>query len=64
MERLTETSLLEVTGGLMISSLSEPVSVVHVPQFFQNTVAAAKKFGIKHDLKCQRDASALPSVQR
>ncbi len=50
MERLTETSLLEVTGGLMISSLSEPVSVVHVPQFFQNTVAAAKKFGIKHEI--------------
>ncbi len=50
MERLTETSLLEVTGGLMISSLSEPVSVVHVPQFFQNTVAAAQKFGIKHDI--------------
>jgi sarcosine oxidase len=50
MERLTETSLLEVTGGLMISSLSEPVSVVHVPQFFQNTVAAAQKFGIKHEI--------------
>lgn len=50
MERLTETSLLEVTGGLMISSLTAPVSVVHVPQFFQNTVAAAKKFGIKHEI--------------
>ncbi|MBA4078490.1 MAG: N-methyl-L-tryptophan oxidase, partial [Cyanobacteria bacterium PR.023] len=50
MERLTETSLLEVTGGLMISSLSVPVSVVHVPQFFQNTVAAAQKFGIKHEI--------------
>lgn len=34
----------------MISSLSEPVSVVHVPQFFQNTVAAAQKFGIKHEI--------------
>ena len=50
MERRSQTRLLEVTGGLIISSLTEPVSVVHVPQFFENTVAAARKFGIKHDI--------------
>lgn len=50
MEVQANVSLLQVTGGLMISSLTQPVSVVHVPQFFENTVAAAKRFGIKHDI--------------
>jgi sarcosine oxidase len=61
MEVKSQTRLLDVTGGLMISSLTEPVSVVHVERFFENTVAAAKRFGIKHDiLNAQEMRSRFP----
>lgn len=35
MEVKSQTRLLDVTGGLMISSLTEPVSVVHVERFLK-----------------------------
>jgi sarcosine oxidase len=48
-ERTADASLLTVTGGLIISS--DAVSRdLHVPGFFSNTVAAARTFGIRHDL--------------
>jgi len=48
LESKTNSKLLEVTGGLIISSASS--SVFHVPGFFENTVAAARKYGIRHEI--------------
>ncbi len=48
-ERETGTDLLCTNGGLIISS-SNKTSVTHVEGFFENTVAAAKRFGIEHEL--------------
>ena len=48
-ERETGTSLMTSTGGLIISSTAK-TSFTHVEGFFQNTVAAAQKFGIAHEL--------------
>ena len=47
-ERETGRDLLTVTGGLIISS---PAKVGHnVADFFGNTLAAAKKYGIAHEV--------------
>ena len=48
-EKETGEKLLEITGGLVISS---PTKILknHVENFFENTVAAAKKFNIKHEI--------------
>jgi sarcosine oxidase len=54
-EAATGESLLEVTGGLWISS-SRPRAEVHVSDFFVRTVAAARRFGIAHELL---DAGAI-----
>ncbi|MGE5615794.1 MAG: N-methyl-L-tryptophan oxidase [Bacillota bacterium] len=54
-EEATGESLLEVTGGLWISS-TKPRAETHVANFFANTVAAARRFGIAHELL---DASAI-----
>jgi len=54
-EEATGESLLEVTGGLWISSARRG-SEVHVPNFFENTLAAAHRFGIAHELL---DAKAI-----
>jgi sarcosine oxidase len=43
------TSLLTVTGGLWISSPGRRAET-HVKDFFDNTVAAARKFGIAHEV--------------
>ena len=48
-EGRTAAALLTVTGGLVISSAA-PRALCHVPGFFDNTVAAARKFGIEHEL--------------
>ncbi|HEX4534176.1 MAG TPA: FAD-dependent oxidoreductase, partial [Rhizomicrobium sp.] len=54
-EAETGASLLTVTGGLIISS-NAPRAATHVEGFFANTVAAAKKFDIAHELL---DAAAI-----
>ena len=48
-EHETGTSLLTLTGGLIISS-AEDRSTSHVPDFFENTIGAARKYGIRHDI--------------
>ena len=48
-EGLTGRSLLTVTGGLIISSRS-PHAMSHVPGFFDNTVGAARRHGIVHEV--------------
>lgn len=47
-ERETGRKLLEKCGGLIISSGAK-TAVNHVANFFENTIAAANKFGIKHE---------------
>lgn len=47
--------LLEVTGGLWISSAARKAET-HVANFFENTVAAARRFAIEHELL---DADAI-----
>ena len=41
--------LLTCTGGLIISSGARQATT-HVPHFFDNTLAAARRFGIRHEL--------------
>jgi sarcosine oxidase len=48
-EGATGESLLEITGGLWISSARRG-SEVHVANFFENTLGAARRFGIAHEL--------------
>jgi len=48
-ERATGTDLLTQCGGLIISSTNKSCAT-HVEGFFQNTVAAAREFGIGHEL--------------
>jgi sarcosine oxidase len=48
-ERETGADLLTITGGLFISS-SARTAMLHVDQFFSNTVAAAEKYRIPHQL--------------
>jgi sarcosine oxidase len=54
-EAATGESLLQVTGGLWISSARRQ-SEVHVANFFENTIAAARRFGIAHE---RLDAAAI-----
>ena len=49
MERETGATLLTTNGGLIISSRA-PRAVTHVENFFDNTLAAAKKFAIDHEV--------------
>src|SRR5437016_11008855 len=49
LEQETGTSLLTSNGGLIISS-GAATSHTHVEGFFDNTVAAARRFGIAHEL--------------
>ena len=55
LEREVGTSLLTCNGGLVISSPTK-TSINHVENFFENTVAAARRFGIAHELL---DAGAI-----
>ena len=48
-ERETGRELLATTGGLVVSSAG-PRATCHVPGFFANTLAAAKRHGIRHEL--------------
>jgi sarcosine oxidase len=48
-EAATGTSLLTVTGGLIISSGAR-LAETHVANFFDNTVATAKRHGIDHQI--------------
>jgi sarcosine oxidase len=48
-ERETGREILVNTGGLIISSGAK-TAINHVANFFENTVAAAKKYGIGHEL--------------
>lgn len=48
-EKETGKKLLEITGGLIISSRAK-TGIMHVKNFFENTLAAAKKFNIKHEI--------------
>jgi sarcosine oxidase len=54
-EARTGRSLLTVTGGLWISSPARQAET-HVANFFDNTVAAARRFGIAHEIL---DAAAI-----
>ncbi|HWA90065.1 MAG TPA: N-methyl-L-tryptophan oxidase [Rhizomicrobium sp.] len=54
-ERETGVELLNECGGLFISS-DNKVAITHVEGFFANTVAAAEKFGIAHEVL---DAAAI-----
>ena len=49
LEQASGTQLLTSTGGLIISSDAR-TSRTHVDGFFDNTLAAARKFGIAHEL--------------
>lgn len=49
LESISGRDLLTLTGGLIITS-DNKISINHVSDFFENTAAIAKKFGIKHDL--------------
>lgn len=54
-ESATGEALLTVTGGLWISSPRRQVEI-HVADFFDRTVAAARRFGIAHEIL---DAAAI-----
>lgn len=47
-ESLTGQALLTETGGLWISS-DQRLATTHVENFFENTLAAARRFGIRHE---------------
>ena len=49
LERESGSSLLTTVGGLIISSHAKS-SITHVEGFFANTVAAARQFGIAHEI--------------
>src|SRR5580692_10504360 len=48
-EKETGADLLTVTGGLILSSPTK-TAFTHVEDFFENTLAAARKHGIAHEL--------------
>lgn len=54
-EAATGMELLVTTGGLVISGAG-PRAACHVPAFFENTLAAAKRHGIRHEVL---DAGAI-----
>jgi sarcosine oxidase len=54
-ERETGRALLTITGGLIISSQGTG-AISHVANFFENTLAAARRYDIRHELL---DAAAI-----
>ncbi len=48
-KRETGEDLLTITGGLIISSPARTAKL-HVEDFFANTLAAAQRYGIAHEL--------------
>ncbi len=53
-EKESGADLLTVTGGLVISSIAR-TAMLHVDQFFSNTVAAAEKYRIPHQILGAQD---------
>ena len=53
-EKETGADLLTITGGLILSSISR-TGMLHVDQFFSNTVAAAEKYRIPHQILSAQD---------
>ena len=53
-ETETGANLMTQSGGLMISS-PDRTSKLHVDDFFGNTVAAAERFGIAHEILDARE---------
>ncbi len=54
MEKETNSDLLQKTGGLIICSSPDSMAR-HTEAFFRNTVDAAKKYSIKHDILSAQD---------
>src|SRR5687767_14600127 len=54
LERETGKDLLTVTGGLIISSKAGKADC-HVSNFYENTLAAAKKYRIRHEILDSRE---------
>ena len=54
LERATGRSLLTTNGALIISSAAK-TSVTHVATFFANTLAAAERFDVAHEILDARD---------
>jgi sarcosine oxidase len=48
-EKETGKNLLNIMGGLIISSTAK-TAMTHVENFFENTINAAKKFNIRHEI--------------
>jgi sarcosine oxidase len=48
-ERRTGEKLLHQVGGLFVSSPAAKATT-HVPRFFENTIEAARRFGIAHEI--------------
>jgi sarcosine oxidase len=57
-EEATGEELLVVTGGLIISGPARKATT-HVPNFFEKTVAAARRFSIEHEMLDARDLREL-----
>jgi sarcosine oxidase len=57
-EARTGEELLVVTGGLIISSPARQATT-HVANFFENTLAAARRFAIEHEMLAARDLRQL-----
>jgi sarcosine oxidase len=54
LESATGTALLNITGALIISSPTR-TSRLHVEDFFANTLAAAQRYGIPHEVLSKSD---------
>jgi sarcosine oxidase len=57
-EAQTGEELLVVTGGLIVSS-SARRATTHVPGFFENTLGAARRFAIEHEMLDARELREL-----
>lgn len=50
LERKVDRQFLQISGGLFLSAPQGQASKLHVDGFFENTLAAAVEYGIKHDV--------------
>ena len=57
-EAKTGEELLVVTGGLIVSSGARKATT-HVPGFFENTLGAARRFAIEHEMLDARELREL-----
>ena len=58
----TGTQLLTTNGCLVISS-GATAAQMHVENFFANTLAAARRYGIARDLECRANPEPVPALQ-